>query len=109
MPARAGALPSPSRYSMSVSGVGEWGNSVAMGGPCYVRRARLERGLQRGARAKQLRAHGIERRVPEVGDLLVRQLLVLAEHQDFPIALVERGQRMPHPDGGVDVAGGGVL
>src|SRR5262249_38593388 len=105
MLARAAGEPSPSTYSMSSSGVGEWMISAAMDRPHWLRRAFVERGLQCSPRPKQLRTYRVERRLPDVGDLLVGELFVFAEHQDLAIVLVERRERATDPECGVRIAG----
>src|SRR5215471_2848935 len=97
--ARVSAGAWPSRYAISSSGVGEWTRSVAaMGGPHGFQRARLQRRFERHARAKQLRTDGIQRDAAHVGDFLVGELFVFAEHEDLPVAFLERCDGVAHPD-----------
>ena len=59
----------------------------------------------RGPRAEELRADGVERDAAQVRDFLIRELLVLAEHQHFAVLLVEPSERVADPDAAIGISG----
>ena len=56
-----------------------------------MRRA-LEQFFERLTRAKEPRANGVERQLLEMRNLLIAELLVLAQHQYLAVVGLEQGQ-----------------
>src|ERR1017187_6796156 len=75
-----------------------WGRIYSADSDCLQLRARGQVLLQRHAGAEQARSHCVQWKVQQFGNVSIAQLVILAQHQDLPLCLVQFLQSFAHPE-----------